>query len=530
MEKKTRQVAIVHYNTPELTEAAILSLRKHGGEDYNVTVFDNSDIRPFIKKMEGVQVIDNTQGQIIDFDKELEQFPHRFGTFNNFGSDKHMMSIEKLFDILPDGFLLMDSDVLICQSVDFMFDYPDHCVVGHVQEPQPGNRFGIGRLVPMLCYLNVPKIKECGLKYFDPEKAWMLFEGEKENRNNWYDTGAAFLEQIRAHKNGARGLRIDIRPLMLHLKSASWRNNDLYTAIEWLMANRQLWQPEQWVRPDTDKIALVAIGRLENKYAKEFVQHHLALGFDGILIYDNNHKGEEHFEKVLKAEIDKGQVEIVDWRDREHQQNSAYRDAYYRIGQHCQWIAFFDFDELLQIEGGQSIKDVLKGKKADVVTVNWQNYGDSGLVKTSTKKMAERFTVPCDPSVTVKDPTHPDNYHVKSIVRGGLPFAVWRNPHCPIVAGTYETIEGKPSRLSPFHTPDYSMARLRHYVTKTIEEWMKLKVRRGEGCSPRNTEKLRQNPEEMFFKYNERTAEKDAWLEKFHSKPEAQKRTNNKKK
>jgi hypothetical protein len=67
-------------------------------------------------------------------------------------------------------------------------------------------------------------------------------------------------------------------------------------------------------------------------------------------------------------------------------------------------------------------------------------------------------------------------------------------------------------------------------VTKTIEEWMKLKVRRGEGCSPRNTEKLRQNPEEMFFKYNERTAEKDAWLEKFHGKPKTQKRTNNKKK
>ena len=47
MEKK-RQVAIVHYNTPELIEAAILSLRKHGGEDYYVTVFDNSDIRTFI--------------------------------------------------------------------------------------------------------------------------------------------------------------------------------------------------------------------------------------------------------------------------------------------------------------------------------------------------------------------------------------------------------------------------------------------------------------------------------------------------
>ena len=40
---KDKTVAIVHYNTPELTEAAILSLRKHGGEDYKVVIFDNSD-------------------------------------------------------------------------------------------------------------------------------------------------------------------------------------------------------------------------------------------------------------------------------------------------------------------------------------------------------------------------------------------------------------------------------------------------------------------------------------------------------
>ena len=34
---------------PELTEATILSLRKHG-EDYKVVIFDNSDERPFRAK------------------------------------------------------------------------------------------------------------------------------------------------------------------------------------------------------------------------------------------------------------------------------------------------------------------------------------------------------------------------------------------------------------------------------------------------------------------------------------------------
>ena len=67
-----KNVAIIHFNTPELTEAAILSLRKHGGESYKVYVFDNSDERPFKKRMKGVKVFDNTKGKYIDFDFELK--------------------------------------------------------------------------------------------------------------------------------------------------------------------------------------------------------------------------------------------------------------------------------------------------------------------------------------------------------------------------------------------------------------------------------------------------------------------------
>ncbi|MEE1287995.1 MAG: hypothetical protein UHK44_05295, partial [Bacteroidaceae bacterium] len=68
MEQKKKQVAIVHFNTPELTEALIKSIRKHGGEEYQVVIFDNSDKRPFTKKMKGVKVINNRKGQIIDFE------------------------------------------------------------------------------------------------------------------------------------------------------------------------------------------------------------------------------------------------------------------------------------------------------------------------------------------------------------------------------------------------------------------------------------------------------------------------------
>lgn len=258
---RERTVAIVNYNTPELIEAAIMSLRKHGGQDYRVLIFDNSDERPFTAKMKSVEVVDNTKGQIIDFDKELKQYKNKVpecGVDGKciYGSDKHMMSIQKLFDILPDGFLLMDSDILLKQSVDFMFQ-DNQCVVGHIQtKDKSKNPYGIERLVPMLCYINVPMCKACGINYWDPKRSWQL---HGRTRNSWYDTGASFLEDIRSHKNGAHGRRIDIRPLMLHLKSGSWRNEQ--NAKSWLEQNKSLWelateQIKEWVevgKPKTQK-------------------------------------------------------------------------------------------------------------------------------------------------------------------------------------------------------------------------------------------------------------------------------------
>ena len=46
-------------------------------------------------------------------------------------------------------------------------------------------------------------------------------------------------------------------------------------------------------------VGLICCGRLENRYAVEFVEYYKQLGFDQIIILNNNHDGEEHFEDVL---------------------------------------------------------------------------------------------------------------------------------------------------------------------------------------------------------------------------------------
>ena len=251
-------VVVINFNTPDLTEAAILSLRKHGGENYKVIVFDNSatvdfpagqglpdrhyDAQPFTKKMDGVTVIDNTKGQIIDFQKELAKFKDKnryHSECNDWGSTKHIMTIQKLWDLIPNGFLLLESDVLLKANIDFMFDRQEG-VVGHVQQHQPGNPFGIGRLMPLLCWMNVPMLVKCGARYFDPERSWMLWPGEYDRRN-WYDTGACLLEDVRSHMNGLCGKHIDIRKIMVHKQSGSWQEKGMSNE-QWLKMNEGLWK------------------------------------------------------------------------------------------------------------------------------------------------------------------------------------------------------------------------------------------------------------------------------------------------
>lgn len=540
--KQKRQVAIVHYNTPELIEAAILSLRKHGGQDYQVTVFDNSDKRPFTKKMKGVTVIDNTKGQVLDIEAEIKKFPNRYqyGTYNGWGSDKHMMSIQKLWDILPEGFLLMDSDVLLKKDVDFMFQ-EDQCVVGHIQTAEKArNRMGINRLVPMLCYINVPMCRKCGINYFDPERSWMIHSCNVNDRQNWYDTGASFLEDVKSHKNGAHGLRIDIRPLMEHYQRGSWEKNDQMRHLIWLEQHRNLWRPTPRMQGIKD-VAICAIGRQENRYAAEWVEHYHKIGAKKIFIYDNYQGDEERLSDVLQPYIKKGWVELIDVGNRPDMQMKSYDHCYRLHGYEYAWIGFFDFDELLRIKSGEKLPNALAHyKEGDQLLVNWRIMTDNGLTFYDPRPMAERFTTPMPIDKPVKY-ARPENEHVKCFIRGGLDevkFTPTHNPHCadnPKMKCINPS--GQEVKQGAFAPIDHSVMWIDHYFTKTAEEWMQVKLSRGYHSLEKRTAEIISHQEERFFAINERTPEKEAILRgemverpEPISKPKTTKRTSNKSK
>ena len=72
-------VCIVNYNTQRLTECAIRSLWRHT-PDARVVIFDNSDRKPFRVPSgfaAGITYLDNTRGQLIDFDAALSRYPNK---------------------------------------------------------------------------------------------------------------------------------------------------------------------------------------------------------------------------------------------------------------------------------------------------------------------------------------------------------------------------------------------------------------------------------------------------------------------
>ena len=245
-----KNICIVNFNTPELVRAAILSLWKHT-PDVKVTVFDNSNNTPCFE-MENVSVIDNTKGQIIDFQEFLSRFPEKQHTTNDWGSAKHCYTIQKLWDYFPEGFVLADSDVLFKKDISEFFN-PNFAYIGTVYVNPKRVKKRVPRLYPFLCWINVPMCKSAGVRYFDPKRNWML--NNSTNPYDLYDTGASFLEDC---KNAELpGMDVNIEHYIVHLGSASYAARQ--SPDEWLKTYKYLYTMEDKNKTHEDGKILVVI-------------------------------------------------------------------------------------------------------------------------------------------------------------------------------------------------------------------------------------------------------------------------------
>ena len=104
------------------------------------------------------------------------------------------------------------------------------------------------------------------------------------------------------------------------------------------------------------KICLCTLGKLENKYAREFVEYYKNYGINKIFIYDNNDINGETFETVLSDYIKKDFVKIINYRGKFAPQLKMLNNCYKTNYKKYDWFIMFDMDEFIYLKRYSNIK------------------------------------------------------------------------------------------------------------------------------------------------------------------------------
>ena len=261
------------------------------------------------------------------------------------------------------------------------------------------------------------------------------------------------------------------------------------------------------------KVCLCVIGKKENLYVKEFIEHQKNIGYNHIYIYDNNNINDEKFEDVISDAIIGNFVTIYNVRGLKNHQVKSYKDCYEKNNKQYDWLSFFDFDEFLYIKHNKSIQEFLndeKFKRCKNVKINWLYYTDNDLIYYENISLKERFT-----SYKLD---YEANRHIKSTVRGNLSRNYWAKlgtPHSsPLRYYCCDTFGKRISHSTPFNIPNYEYAYIKHYWTKTLEEFC-IKIKRGRA----DIEVIFDNDYwnlrfQQFFALNNKTNEKINYIKK----------------
>ena len=264
------------------------------------------------------------------------------------------------------------------------------------------------------------------------------------------------------------------------------------------------------------KVCLCVMGKEENLYAKEFINHYKQLGYNHIFLYDNNNINGEKFEDVLKEEISEGFVSIINFRGKKGKigklggiQLEIYYHCYENNNKKYDWLSFFDFDEFLVIKPkNQSIQNFLYNKRynnCDTIKINFLYYSDNEHLYYSNKSVQERFRIPLY--------KHYGNKVIKSTIRGNLKENYWKKNFCAHTSlMKYRTCDstGNLTRYNSFIIKvNFSFAYLKHYYTKSVEEYCH-KIKRGEAFynNINYTKKRKLFKIKRYFSFNKKTKEK----------------------
>lgn len=227
----------------------------------------------------------------------------------------------------------------------------------------------------------------------------------------------------------------------------------------------------------TLKSTVCLIAKNEARYLVEWIAYYRIIGFDEVIVYENNSTDESAL--LLGKLAASGKVTHRRWTlgKNESPQITAYQDAFRKA--QTEWILFVDADEFLVLHQHPTVNAFLQtfDARPDVtaIGVNWRIFGDSGNETYDSRPVVERFTKASAPDFVV-------NRHLKSFSK----VKALRNMvhmHACDTSGEMVHPSGKSLSMKDWGLSDeieLDVAQVNHYYTKTVEEYQ-WKKQRGQG-------------------------------------------------
>jgi len=294
-------------------------------------------------------------------------------------------------------------------------------------------------------------------------------------------------------------------------------------------------------------VAIIACLKTEERYIKEWLDWHIKIGIDHFYLCDNNDSDYPiKLCDVIKEYIDKGIVEVFNYNDIHPIQPHCYNDIYQKYGDLYNWYLIIDIDEFLVIpKTNDNLKEFIKTfpKYVDNISFNWRYYGDNGLIEDDGRGCLERFVEPVNIEGKI---INGKSNKVKSMIRNKQYFIDNYKKFYPIIESQH-TIFGtgnitkynlnnkelkirkydvlfnkiswniiyKPFFIDESFSQDnkdyeelfkkiYNTCYLKHFMTKTIDEYIKYKINRGDTLKRKDDEKYPYSIGK-FFGINEKT-------------------------
>lgn len=228
--------------------------------------------------------------------------------------------------------------------------------------------------------------------------------------------------------------------------------------------------------------AVILLIKDENRYLKEWLDWHLALGFEHVYIYDNGEK--DHAQEIVDlyaAEMQR-KITVIDWTGHHtHIQQDAYNHFLSNYKKDVRWGLFIDSDEFLRFTDGQTTDVNTFLRSYEDYTEVWgyeAEYDANGQEIYEDKPVRERFTRQTD----VREGVYWKNFIQVNRIDSFLMH--------------YAYYDESRHLLFKNEKSNQDLFVIDHYYTKSWEEWKKKIMERG-GADPNYHKALRE-----FFFYN----------------------------